>query len=925
MRNRFNDHLPIFVVALVSDARFVTGVHAVIRRDVLESTDIYAYWQDQGVAAQSKLKVMPVWWRAGNMIKVNAMAQWTLGLCLLVALGSYHRADPGWTQSGIGVPAFNAAGVWGAWIADFLLGVFGPVAWLIPAFLFKSPLRPQANGLHVAFGFRLLALLVTLISLAALLRLHWRLPTDFLANGSGGLVGEVLGMTSYRYFGLTGSTVLFAGCTLTGLTLSFELDLVRVTEQVGQLFSQFVAWLLQQTWGRLVAVIHSYRRRKDLKVDFEREQAKFALHITNPKVKKQMVQVERQDLELGSTPPLSQSPEKRPLPVKSPAKPVERPSETVLSEGGAESVLTDPEQWNLEAMALPDIASEMSFADFGRSEHVLPNPVVSPPEPLSHALPVSPSVLKSPVKSVAVPPVAAASPSQNVLPQGALFDSMVQDGNNLPGIGLLDRPDKGRKRGYSDEALEALSRLLELKLREFNVQAEVTAVHPGPVITRFEIQPAPGVKVARISNIAKDLARSLAVLSVRVVEVIPGKSVVGVEIPNEHREIVRLAEVLSSSEYDSRESPLTLVLGKDIGGRPVVADLARMPHLLVAGTTGSGKSVGVNAMLLSILYKATPDQVRLIMIDPKMLELSIYDGIPHLLAPVVTDMKEAANALRWSVAEMERRYKLLSKVGVRNLAGYNKKVQEAIEAGRPIRDPLWKPQDLALQEEPGLLQPLPFIVVVVDEFADMMMVVGKKVEELIARIAQKARAAGIHLILATQRPSVDVITGLIKANIPTRIAFQVSSKIDSRTILDQGGAEQLLGQGDMLFLPPGSGLPERVHGAFVADEEVHRVCDHWRSRGSPEYIDEILEGSFDAGEAGGGDSEDQASAEQDPLYDQAVAFVLETRRASASFVQRRFKIGYNRAARLVEAMEEAGVVSAMGSNGQREILVPDRH
>jgi len=456
------------------------------------------------------------------------------------------------------------------------------------------------------------------------------------------------------------------------------------------------------------------------------------------------------------------------------------------------------------------------------------------------------------------------------------------------------------------------------------------AVHPGPVITRFEIQPAPGVKVARITNVSKDLARSMAMISVRVVEVIPGKSVVGIEVPNEDREIVRLSEVLSSTEYDSKESPLTMALGKDIAGRPMVADLARMPHLLVAGTTGSGKSVGVNAMLISILYKARPEDVRLIMIDPKMLELSVYDKIPHLLTPVVTDMKDAANALRWCVGEMERRYKLMAAMGVRNLAGFNKKVTDAARAGEPIPDPLWRMQDTALQEEAPMLQKLPFVVVVIDEFADMMMVVGKKVEELIARIAQKARAAGIHLILATQRPSVDVITGLIKANIPTRIAFQVSSKIDSRTILDQGGADQLLGHGDMLYLPPGTSLPERVHGAFVSDEEVHRVCNDWRSRGEPDYIDDILEGTLevtDNGKGGGnfgGFDDVGGDPEQDPLYDEAVQFVMETRRPSISFVQRKFKIGYNRAARLVEAMEHAGLVSAMQGNGQRDVIVPGR-
>src|SRR5690606_21717665 len=476
--------------------------------------------------------------------------------------------------------------------------------------------------------------------------------------------------------------------------------------------------------------------------------------------------------------------------------------------------------------------------------------------------------------------------------------------------------------GYSEEALQAMSRLLEVKLKEFGVEVAVENVYPGPVITRFEIQPAPGIKVSRISNLAKDLARSLAVISVRVVEVIPGKTTVGIEIPNEDRQIVRFSEVLAAPEYESAKSPVTLALGHDIGGRPVFADLAKMPHLLVAGTTGSGKSVGVNAMILSILFKSTPEEARLIMIDPKMLELSIYEGIPHLLCPVVTDMKEAANALRWCVAEMERRYRLMAAMGVRNLAGFNRKIKEAEEAGTPLTDPLYKRQ--SMEDEPPLLGKLPTIVVIVDEFADMMMIVGKKVEELIARIAQKARAAGIHLILATQRPSVDVRTGLIKANIPTRMAFQVSSKIDSRTILDQGGAEQLLGHGDMLFLPPGTGLPIRVHGAFVSDDEVHRVVEAWKQRGAPDYIEDILAGAEESGsgfDGGGGEGGGEGS-EEDPLYDEAVRFVTESRRASISAVQRKLKIGYNRAARMIEAMEMAGVVTSMNTNGSREVLAP---
>ena len=490
----------------------------------------------------------------------------------------------------------------------------------------------------------------------------------------------------------------------------------------------------------------------------------------------------------------------------------------------------------------------------------------------------------------------------------------------LPPLSILNEPPP-KAPGYSTEALEGMSRLVEMKLADFGVEVQVVAVKPGPVVTRFELDPAAGVKVAKITSLAKDIARALSAVSVRVVEVIPGKSYVGLEIPNESRDMVTLGEILRSRVFEEMKSPLTLALGKDISGKAVVADLASMPHLMIAGTTGSGKSVGINAMILSLLYKSKPEQVRLIMIDPKMLELSVYEGIPHLLAPVVTDMKEAANALRWAVAEMERRYQLMATMKVRNISGYNRKVRDAKKAGEPLLDPLFKPNETYANNEPQPLDELPQIVVVIDELADMMMIVGKKVEELIARLAQKARAAGIHMMIATQRPSVDVITGLIKANIPCRIAFQVSARVDSRTILDQGGAESLLGHGDMLFLPSGIPAPIRVHGAYVADEEVIAVTEYLKAAGAPVYIEEVTTGPSTPLAGISGEPTD-SDDESDPLYDQAVRIVTETRKASISGVQRRLKIGYNRAARLVETMEAAGIVGELQSNGQREVIAP---
>ncbi|QNQ57617.1 DNA translocase FtsK 4TM domain-containing protein [Pantoea sp. MT58] len=555
-------------------------------------------------------------------------------------------------------------------------------------------------------------------------------------------------------------------------------------------------------------------------------------------------------------------------------------------------------------------------------------PVYAAPSAPAYGAPVASQAPAYSAPAYGSPAAVPAQPVEEAKP--SLHDSLIhpflmrheqpleKPSTPLPSLDLLTAPPE-EEEPVDMFSLEQTARLVESRLGDYRVKAEVVGISPGPVITRFELDLAPGVKAARISNLSRDLARSLSTVAVRVVEVIPGKPYVGLELPNKHRQTVYLREVLDCPKFRDNPSPLAVVLGKDIAGQPVVADLAKMPHLLVAGTTGSGKSVGVNAMIISMLYKATPEEVRFIMIDPKMLELSVYEGIPHLLTEVVTDMKDAANALRWSVGEMERRYKLMSALGVRNLAGYNEKVEQAEAMGRPIPDPFWKPGD-SMDMTPPVLEKLPYIVVMVDEFADLIMAVGKKVEELIARLAQKARAAGIHLVLATQRPSVDVITGLIKANIPTRIAFTVSSKIDSRTILDQGGAESLLGMGDMLYMPPNSSLPIRVHGAFVRDQEVHAVVQDWKARGRPQYIDSITAGE-ESESAGGIDSDE----ELDPLFDQAVGFVVDKRRASISGVQRQFRIGYNRAARIIEQMEAQGIVSAPGHNGNREVLSPPPH
>lgn len=743
-------------------------------------------------------------------------------LYLVVALVTYHTADPAWSTTGESDVITNAAGRVGAWLADVVLYVFGYVGYLLPIFLagltfllFRLHLqKPVLSALILWVAGSLLLFFAA----TSLLSLHSTEQVSYLPLSAGGAFGDWFSRLLTGWLNKVGAVILLIAILLTGITLVLGVSWLKVGKVAGE-----------HALTGVVAMGKSLLKIKLPQISLPKKSEKLIDKLQAP-----------------------------PMPTR------------------------DPVQHELDVETDEPTPAKR-------------NDVFVTPKMLQTEEPMAAEINKTMPRKTSTKPKSF-------------------KGTNLPSIDLLDESVKAKKTGYTPQQLEELSRNVEARLQEFGIAVKVVGSCVGPVVTRFELELAPGIKVSRITTLAKDLARALSVTSVRVVEVIPGKSVIGIEIPNEQREVVRLKEILQASSFQQAESLLSLGLGKDIAGHPVIVDVAKMPHLLVAGTTGSGKSVGINAMLLSILLKARPDEVKLLMIDPKMLELSVYEGIPHLLAPVVTDMKEAANVLRWCVAEMDRRYRLMSVLSVRNLQGFNTKIKEAIAAGNPIKDPLVPAHEMDTAET---LQQLPQIVVVIDELADMMMVVGKKVEELIARIAQKARAAGIHMILATQRPSVDVITGLIKANVPTRIAFQVSSRIDSRTILDQQGAEHLLGYGDMLYLPPGMSLPVRVHGAFVSDEEVLRVVAAWKERGQPEYIMDIT--SDEPNTDGILNFDD---AEKDPLYDQAVAIVMETRRASISSVQRRLKIGYNRAARIVEAMEQAGLVSGMDHNGLREVMVP---
>ena len=829
-----------------------------------------------------------------KLLEVGIIVSAFVSIFITLSLFTFSPIDPSWSQQQWVAEIENSGGRVGAWIADILFFGFGFLAYLIPviivsiawALLWKPSFSFDVDFLNLSL--RIVGFIFTFFSLSALIALN---VSDYLYYPSGGLIGDILAQSMLGFFSMLAVNLILLTFLISGTTLLFGFSWIRLIDGIGENTLNAIEWL-----GNLPNTIKKMQQER-LQGDQDRL------------LEKQQIQQERLDKKQQR----QALKEQKKLAALA-AKEIENSDESEFIDF-SDNLDAFKEQSNNEFMDTNFIdqqesdlpALNIDNIDWQSSHEVVDELAVN--VEVDNA---EPELVK-----------AAAKVDFSHLPEHARpKERFVVDQNiaPLPHIDLLDRPDK-KQNPISQQELDTAARLVEAKLLEFKIKADVVNVLPGPVITRFELDLAPGMKVSTVSSLEKDLARALSAMSVRVVDQIPGKSVIALELPNRHREIVYISEVLDCKKFNESKSPLTMVLGADISGLPVVVDLAKMPHLLVAGTTGSGKSVGVNCMLVSLLYKSSPEDLRMILIDPKMLELNVYEGIPHLLTEVVTDMKDAANALRWCVGEMERRYKLLAEIGVRNLAGYNTAIKKARAAGQPIVDPLWKPGDSMAESAPEL-DKLPTIVVVVDEFADMMMIVGKKCEELITRIAQKARAAGIHLILATQRPSVDVITGLIKANIPTRIAFQVSSKIDSRTILGQQGAETLLGHGDMLYMPPGSGVPTRVHGAFVDDHEVHKVVADWKKRGQPNYIQEILAGDADLDMLLPGE---QAEGEEeiDPLFDEVVGFITETRKVSISSIQRRFRIGYNRSARLVDQLQAQGVISApSGANSNRDVLAP---
>jgi len=817
---------------------------------------------------------------------------------MMLALFSFDPADPGWAQTGYQTEVRNLGGAVGAYLSDLFLNLFGLIAYSLPfviaivGWLLFQRFHELMQLDYLTLGLKLIGFFMLYLGVTSLASMNF---DDVFYFSAGGILGDVLSKTLLPYFSFVGSTLLFLLFTCAGFVLLTGFSWLKFIDCVGQYAIEAALWLI-----KLPKLIKEHFGTKDIN-DTNDDLGNVKSRLVE---RKEPIEEEISSAVHAKTAIIE-------IPELLNEEPQVNKNEPVISKADRK-VKNNVEHKSEPFIDISELMSEPSVGTI--QDHVSEKEITA-----AFADVEKPNVADDYKFQETITTV-----QQNLTADNGQVNLVAVEeeiGQGMPSIDLLDRPDKAKNPINQDE-LDQVSRLVEAKLLDFGVQAQVVSVYPGPVITRFELDLAPGVKVNKITSLSKDLARALSAISVRVVEVIPGKSVIGLELPNKHREIVYLSEVIGCPAFEESSSPLAMVLGKDIAGDPVVVDLGKMPHLLVAGTTGSGKSVGVNTMIISLLYKSTPEDVRMIMIDPKMLELSVYEGIPHLLAEVVTDMKDAANALRWCVGEMERRYKVMSAVGVRNLKGYNKKVLEAIAKGEPLIDPTWQPND-GMDQTPPLLEKLPSIVVIVDEFADMMMIVGKKVEELIARIAQKARAAGIHLVLATQRPSVDVITGLIKANIPTRMAFQVSSGLNSRTILDQQGAEQLLGMGDMLYLPPGTGVPTRVHGAFIDDHEVHAVVKDWKSRGEPNYVEEILSGEHEQDILLPGEQLEASEGEEvDALYDEAVNFVTEKRRVSISSVQRQFRIGYNRSARIVEQMEMQGVVSTPGNNGAREVLAP---
>jgi len=827
---------------------------------------------------------------------------------MMLALFSFDPADPGWAQTGYQTEVRNLGGAVGAYLSDLFLNLFGLIAYSLPfviaivGWLLFQRFHELMKLDYLTLGLKLIGFFMFYLGVSSLASMNF---DDVFYFSAGGILGDVLSNTLLPYFSFIGSTLVFLLFTCAGFVLLTGFSWLQFVDTVGQYAILAALWLI--SLPKLLKLHFGTSEESTTSEDLSNVKSRLVKNTTDTENEK------TEQLPSETTASKLAPFEKLPVGIHAQTAVIDIPD----SFNTAEDYSASTKNSNTKSEPFIDIAELMTEPVIGNiQDHVSEKEITA-----AFADVEKPNV----ADDFQFPPLEPLVPvKQNITDENGQVNLVATEEpafQGMPSIDLLDRPDKA-KNPINQAELDVVSRLVEAKLLDFGVQAQVVSVYPGPVITRFELDLAPGVKVNKITSLSKDLARALSAISVRVVEVIPGKSVIGLELPNKHREIVHLSEVIACPAFEESSSPLAMVLGKDIAGDPVVVDLGKMPHLLVAGTTGSGKSVGVNTMIVSLLYKSTPEDVRMIMIDPKMLELSVYEGIPHLLAEVVTDMKDAANALRWCVGEMERRYKVMSAVGVRNLKGYNKKVLEAIAAGEPLIDPTWQPSD-GMDQTPPMLEKLPSIVVIVDEFADMMMIVGKKVEELIARIAQKARAAGIHLVLATQRPSVDVITGLIKANIPTRMAFQVSSGLNSRTILDQQGAEQLLGMGDMLYLPPGTGVPTRVHGAFVDDHEVHAVVKDWKSRGEPNYVEEILSGEHEQDILLPGEQAEGSDAEEvDALYDEAVNFVTEKRRVSISSVQRQFRIGYNRSARIVEQMEVQGVVSTPGNNGAREVLAP---